>query len=344
MVRKTREHTVLALIVGLYIRTGRPVASGQVANCPDVLLSPASIRTVMSRLEERGLIIRAHASAGGVPTDRGLRAALDQDLPKRRVSPRARAEIERRITALGHDFIDDLSWLASLAAELTSNAGVAVRPMEDEPTLQGLSLIRLGADLALAIVVGDDGTLTRRAIRIPHTRGDRWIGELGSRANERYGRRRLDDIRRELTAASASLGWTGDELAVLQQAFDRSETAEVTVAGTDKLLESEAFRELDRLRDAVGVLENRSGLADEWRRTLKTSRGGPCVVFGCESELTAAGDLGMVATLIHRSGRTVGAVGVVGPKRMDYPRIVPVVDYIGRAVTRRLDEPGAMNA
>ena len=113
---------------------------------------------------------------------------------------------------------------------------------------------------------------------------------------------------------------------------------EVQVAGTDHLLSSTDFAEADRIRSLVATLQDRQRIVREWRRALH--HGGPQVLIGHESELTAEGDLGMVATLFYHQGRSAGALGVVGPRRMDYGRIVPVVEFIGDTLTRMLEEGG----
>jgi heat-inducible transcriptional repressor len=341
--RKSRDDTVLAVLVGLYLRTGKPVASSQVARCPSVMLSPATVRTVMARLEERGLIVRSHPSSGGVPSDLGLRGVLDRDLPRRRVSPAARRVIESRVQAAPGGIVEDLSWIAQLTAQLTREAGVAVRPMDDEPSLAALSLVRLDRQRVLAVVIGDDGAVAKRICEAGDENSVPDVTRLAARAMERFSGRSLDAIRRRLESDDAGWRWRPAEHRLLTQAFARSGDAEVTVAGAGNLLEHAGLEKSDGLRTAAGLLEDRAGLAREWRRTF-ASGPGTRVLLGGESSLTAEGNFGMVATLFHRSGRRVGALGVIGPRRMDYGRIVPVVDYIGKALTRRLEEPGAMHA
>ena len=115
--------------------------------------------------------------------------------------------------------------------------------------------------------------------------------------------------------------------------------AEVQVAGADTLASSSEFAEVDRLRSLVNVLQDRTRLASSWRRALRGRR--TRVIIGEESELTASGGLGMVASVFYREGRRVGALGVVGPRRMDYGRIVPLVEFVADMVTGMLEEPGA---
>jgi heat-inducible transcriptional repressor len=116
---------------------------------------------------------------------------------------------------------------------------------------------------------------------------------------------------------------------------------EVQVAGTDNLLKSDDFIEIERVRNLFETLEDDERIAREIRKALSGCQ--TRVIIGRESALTASGELGMITTLFYRDGRRAGALGVVGPRRMDYARIMPVVEFIGDSLTKMLQEPGAMN-
>ena len=150
-----RDTTVLREIVLQYVRTGRPVSSGQVARTPAVALSPASVRNVMAELEEMELLQRPHPSAGARPTDLGLRMVLERSRMKKLPSA-IRHRLEQRIVQRRRELVEDLGWVAEVAAELTGEAGVVARPLDDERILEAVSLIRLGKGRILGIVVTGD--------------------------------------------------------------------------------------------------------------------------------------------------------------------------------------------
>ncbi len=342
-----REFVVLNGVVEEYIRTGAPVASRQVARSSTLRLSPATIRNVMARLEEGGYLARSHASAGCVPTDAGFRMYVDSLEPIRRPPIRVRSALLEKVTANRREIVEDLEWVAQVIADATREAGVAVRPMDEGPVLEAVSLVDLGARRVLGVVVTNDGSVEKRVLlrdREPK------VGELQQESeflNRAYRGTSIDTIRR-IAASEEHEVSEGDPIAERAMATARClfqedvGEYEVQVAGTDKLLDSVDFAEAERIRSLLAALQDRRRIVSEWRRAL--DRGRTQVILGHESEVTASGNLGMVATLFYRRGRPAGALGVVGPRRMDYGRIVPMVEFVGDTLTRLLEEPGASYA
>jgi heat-inducible transcriptional repressor len=171
--------------------------------------------------------------------------------------------------------------------------------------------------------------------------------EIANLLSERFRGFELNDIKSAVHDDHCAAGEDVGELE--QQAFAmmrdllpaEDSLVEVQVAGTDKLLQTDDFAEIERVRSLLATLDDRHRIFDEIRRAL--SSGPTQVLIGRESEITASGELGMVTTLFFKDGKRAGAVGVMGPKRMDYTRILPVVEYVGDSLTKMLQEPGAMH-
>lgn len=338
-----RERSVLETIAGIFIRTGRAVASHQVAGRARHRLSPASIRSVMARLEERGLLSRSHPSAGCVPTDAGLRSFLDMDLPRRRPSAKLRRRVEARFNKVQHEVVDDFQWVAGLAADLTNEAGVVVRPIGEDPVLESLTLVPLGGGRVLGVMVTIDGWVGKQVTSLSEVGKNEDFSGLAARATARFRGVSFRHIRQRLRNGPGEDWCAQDwERGVLLGVFPPDEGGEVLVMGADNLLEHVNSSEIDRVRSVLKVLDDRPQIAWEWRRTLSTGSLG--VVIGSESELTASGNLGMVATLFYRGERAAGAVGIVGPRRMDYGRVVSIVRCIGETLSEYLDEPTSPGA
>jgi heat-inducible transcriptional repressor len=334
-----RERFVLETIAGIFLRTGRAVASHQVAGRPAQRHSPASIRSVMARLEERGLLSRSHPSAGCVPTDQGLRVFLDLDLPRRRPSAHLRRRVEASFKEVRREIVDDFQWVAGLAANLTNEAGVVVRPMGDDPVLESITLVPLGGNRVLGVLVTADGWIGKQVISVTENRRDDEFSRLAERTTARFRgmtfRCIRDQIEHDSDENPRGAGWERDALLGV---FPRDEGGEVLVKGAENLIDHEAFSEVDRIRSVLKVLDDRPQIACEWRRALATGSTG--VVIGSESRLTANGNLGMVATLFYKGDCAAGAVGIVGPRRMDYGRIVSIVRCIGETLSEYLDDRG----
>ena len=341
-----RALSVLCAVVELYIRNGEPVASQRVAHHSGLGLSSATIRNVMAELEDGGFLTRLHSSAGRAPSDKGFRLYID-NLPRRSAPPPAvRDALASQILAMRRELIEDIEWVAQLIAQATNEAGVAVRPLGEGPVLEAVSLVLLGHRGVLGLVVGSDGSVEKRLLELDENLSREDLQQLSNFMTRRLSGAPLQDASEFLTRLGESdePGPDGELLsnarAVVQQLSSiEDDDVEVRIAGTENLLVSADFSEIDRVRSLLTTLEDRTRLAAEFRRAF--ARGRTQVLIGAESETTAQGNLGIVATLFFRDRRQVGAVGVVGPRRMDYQRIVPVVEYIGDSLTQMLETSGA---
>jgi heat-inducible transcriptional repressor len=344
-----RALSVLCAVVELYIRSGEPIASKMVARHSGLGLSPATMRNVMAELEEAGYLNRPHPSAGSVPSDLGYRVYVN-NLPRPGAPPPAvRRALEGRMEALRRDLVEDIEWVARLVAEATSEAGVAVRPLGDGPILEAVSLVRLDDRRVLGVVVTDDGAVEKRVLEFGADHSREQLQALSNYLTRLLAEVPIREIEHRF---DRSIG-VADDLVDEQIQHDARETirllfcrheddAEVRFAGTENLLASSDFSEIDRVRSLIATLQDRSCLAKEFRRAF--AHGRTQVLIGEESEATASGNLGIVATLYFRDRRRAGAVGVVGPRRLDYQRIVPVVEYIGDTLTQMLESSGANHA
>ncbi len=340
----SREQTVLCCVVELYIGSGVPVASREIANASGLNLSSASIRNVMAKLESKGYLGRPHPSAGSVPTDRSFRIFVDTLRP-RQVPNSVRRRLLERMSAMRRELVEDLEWVAKVTADATNEAGMAMRPMGEKPVVEAVSLVALGGRRVLGVIVTSDGSIEKRVLLRDDQPTREELQEESSFLTGELGGRSIDGIREQplCTGGEPPGSVEARSREAAQQLFaDCGESVELQLAGTDRLLQSADFVEADRVRSLFSTLQDRRRIATEWRRAF--DRGPTQVIIGRESEVTASGNLGMVATLFYKEGRRAGALGVVGPRRMDYTRIVPVVEFIGDTLTRMLEEPGARHA
>lgn len=339
---------VLFAIVELYIRSGGPVASREVARVSGLGLSSATIRNMMSELEESGYLSRPHASAGTVPSDRTLRLYVDTVSSGSRLSPVIRCQLTRQMDEVRRELVEDFAWVARLTADMTNEAGVAVRPFGVGRFLEAVSLVAMEGSRVLGLLVTADGTVEKRLLTLGHELTRDRLQEIANYLTREFRGLNLDEVTAAVQFPADGRAET-DRDALEQQAYEiirglvppASARVEVQVAGTDNLLQSEDFAEIERVRSLFATLDDEQRIVSEIRRALE--RGSTQVIIGRESALTASGELGMVTTLFYKNGHRAGAVGVVGPRRMDYSRIVPVVDFIGNSLTKMLQDPGAMH-
>ncbi len=344
----TRQRSILNQIVERYIASGEPVASRQVARSSNVSLSPATVRNVMAELETDGYLYRSHKSAGSVPSDLGFRVYVDSIVPGRGLPAAARRSLVEKMTLLRRELAEDLGWVAHLVAEVTNEAGVAVRPMGEKGELEVVSLLPIGERRILGVVVTTNGSVEKRVFFSADEVSREELIRIANTLNHLFHGRSMDWIARHPLVVGT---WAGHEdstvfdehgadpeiQAFAHDLFSTSQDpVEVLFAGTENLMMRPDFQEVDRLRSLMVLFQDREKIVQEWRQRFVGSD--TQVVIGDESEMTASGHLGMVATLFHREGKRIGAVGIVGPRRMNYLRVIPVIEFVGHTLTQMLDE------
>lgn len=331
-----RMREIFGLVVEAYLERGQPIGSKALAGT--VSLSPASIRGVMQELEERGLLTHPHTSAGRVPTEGGLRLFVDGIMQASAPDPRERAEIERQI---GRDQpIEDALAAASAALSgLSQAAGVVLAPRL-EMRLRQLSLVPLSRDRALAVLVGADGSVENRVVSIDPGTSPEALTEVANFVSARLSgltlaeaearlRQEIRDRHEALDVAAAELIASG----LAAWSVDHERRPVLIVRGQANLIDESAAEDLDRVRRLLDELENRQEIA----RLLESARDAPgCRIFiGSENRMFALSGSSVIAAPYRGShGEVVGVVGVIGPTRLNYARVVPMVDFTAKALTR----------
>jgi heat-inducible transcriptional repressor len=331
-----RMREIFGLVVESYLEGGQPVGSKALVG--SVNLSPASIRGVMQELEERGFLTHPHTSAGRIPTETGLRLFVDGIMQASAPDPRERAEIERQIVR-DQPIEDALAAASAALSGLSHAAGVVLAPKQ-ELRLKQLNFVPLSAHQALAVLVGSDGSVENRIVALDSGASAAALNEVSNFVNARLAGLTLGEAearlraeireRKELIdAAAAELVASG--LAAWTQ--DHARRPVLIVRGQANLIDETAAEDLDRVRRLLGELEE----AQEIARLLESARDAPgCRIFiGSENRMFALSGSSVIAAPYRGSqGQVVGVVGVIGPTRLNYARVVPMVDFTAKALTR----------
>ena len=337
-----RARDIFRRIVETYLETGEPVGSRTISR-GGVQLSPASIRNTMQDLSELGLLGAPHVSAGRLPTHAGLRLFVDGLLEVGDVGEADRRSIEARLSAHGRNFDDALNEASAILSGLAGGAGVVVSPVRDAG-VKHVEFVALGADQALAIMVFEDGLVENRLMRRPAGITPAALQEASNFLNARLrgktlGEAKLDVVaelgraRRELDNAAARLiedglaAWSGGEGA----------SRALIVRGRANLLgDSTAAIDLERVRMLFDDLEQKEqliGLLDDVRDAE-----GVRIFIGAETRLfSLSGSALIAAPYMSGQRKVLGAIGVIGPARLNYARIIPLVDYTAKALGRMMD-------
>jgi heat-inducible transcriptional repressor len=331
-----RMREVFGLVVESYLERGVPIGSKALAG--SISLSPASIRGVMQELEERGLLTHPHTSAGRIPTDSGLRLFVDGIMQAVVPDPREKREIERKI-ARDQPIEDALAAASAALSGLSQAAGVVLAPKR-EVVLKQLNFVPLNERRALAVLVGADGSVENRIVSLDVGTSAPALAEVSNFINARLAgmtlseaearlRAEIRDRKELIDAAAAELVASG--LAAWSQ--DHARRPVLIVRGQAKLLDDTAAEDLERVRRLLDELEE----AQEIARLLESAHDAPgCRIFiGSENRMFALSGSSVIAAPYRGSqGEVVGVVGVIGPTRLNYARVVPMVDFTAKALTR----------
>ncbi|WP_082640595.1 MULTISPECIES: heat-inducible transcriptional repressor HrcA [Aureimonas] len=340
-----RSREIFRLIVDSYLETGEPVGSRNLSRLLSSALSPASIRNVMSDLEALGLIYAPHVSAGRLPTEVGLRFFVDAFLEVGDVPERERAEIEKKVRDHGERRPVDalLTEASQLLSGLSRGAGIVVAAKAD-PRLKHIEFVRLDAARALVVLVGENGEVENRILDLPPGITAAQLVEAANFLNAHVVGRTLAEARRRIEAlkeeTSRQLGELSRQLVDAGLAVWAGEGAgqpsRLIVRGRANLLDSlSAADDLDRLRHLFDDLESKTSIME--LIDLAEAGNGVRIFIGSENKLfSLSGSSLVIAPYSDSDQRVIGAVGVIGPTRLNYRRIVPMVDYTARLVSRLL--------
>ena len=336
-----RSRAILRQIIETYLMTGEPVGSRNLSRSLPMTLSPASIRNVMSDLEHAGLIFAPHTSAGRLPTDSGLRLFVDGLLEVGHLTAEERRTIEAQIAARQAKSIDQvLSEAGEMISGLSHCAGVVLTEKQDA-RLRHIEFVPLEPGKALLVIVGADGSVENRVLTLPAGLPNSALTEAANYLNAKIHDKTFAEARavigKELKTAKAKL----DELTqkvitagLAEWSGALGDRKSLIVRGQSNLLKDlNAEEDLERIRMLFDDLEEKSDLV----RLLELAEEaeGVRIFIGSENKLfSLSGSSLIVAPFQDETRKVVGVLGVIGPTRINYARIVPMVDYTAKLVSR----------
>ncbi|MBR4127031.1 MAG: heat-inducible transcriptional repressor HrcA [Alphaproteobacteria bacterium] len=333
-----RFRDIFKSLVDAYLETGEPVGSKTISKLLDFSLSPATIRNVMAELEEAGLLLSPHTSAGRIPTERGLKLFVDGFLEIGSLEKEERHAIEAHCRTTGVSLETMLTQATTMLSGLSKCAGLVIAPKTEAP-LKHIEFVHLGAERALVVMVTADGVVENRLISIPAGTLPAALTEATNYLNARLQGRTLEEARSEILAemdshkaqldavssrliAEGLATWGGDKKGIL------------IVKGQANLLENiQAAEDLERIRTLFNVLEAQESMTKLLDLTEKAE--GVQIYIGSENELFALSGCSMIMAPYRNSNeKIIGAVGIIGPTRMNYARIIPLVNYTSQVVSK----------
>ncbi|WP_150287477.1 heat-inducible transcriptional repressor HrcA [Rhabdaerophilum calidifontis] len=339
-----RSRDIFRRIVEGYLETGEPVGSRNISKVLPIALSPATVRNVMQDLEDLGLVYAPHVSAGRLPTEQGLRLFVDSILEIGDIPAEDRARIETQLAAGGsrRSFEDALAEATSLLSGVSRGAGVVVTSKSNK-RLKHIEFVRLDPSQALVVLVADDGSVENRLVALPPGLPASALIEASNYLNHRLKGRTIGEVRAEIAANRAAMEAEISALtsrlveAGLASTADEAGEMRLIVRGQANLLEDlTALADLERMRRLFADLEREKDVIDLLSRAEEGD--GVRIFIGSENKLFSLSGSSMIAAPFRDSSqKIVGIVGVIGPTRLNYARIVPMVDYTARVMGKLLE-------
>ncbi|WP_435417602.1 heat-inducible transcriptional repressor HrcA [Parerythrobacter aurantius] len=330
-----RARAIFQLVVEGYLESGQPVGSKTLAQDQSLNLSPASIRSVLADLEAVGLLAAPHTSAGRLPTETGLRLFVDGMMQVAEPTRAEREAIEARLEKSG-PIEQALEATSAMLSDLSGAAGMVMVPSR-EPRLAQITLVPLGQGRALAVLVGEDGGVENRVIEVGDTPAH-LLEQVSNYITARLMGRTLAEasaaMRQEIAAGKSALDKASQDLVERGLAVWTEDTAKrplLIVRGQANLLDTSALEDMERVRSLLDDLENKQSVAEllETAREAQATR----IFIGSENRLFALSGSSVIASPYRdREGRVVGVLGVIGPTRLNYARVVPMVDFTARSL------------
>ncbi len=338
-----REREILRALVQDYIQTGEPVASQPLLARHELDCSPATVRSVMSDLEALGFLEKPHASSGRIPTERGYRLYVDSLLKVRPPSPQDRDRIERLAHAAS-DVGRLLEGTADLLHSLSHHAGVVTTPRPRVDPVRQVEFVRLRENRVLAVFVSEAGIVTNKLVQLEFPMAAADLERAANYLNEKIQAlaqaaetlgavrdRILEDMRADQSALHDLLQ---KALALAEQTFGSPDEERVLVDGEESFLDAPEFADVRKARALLKAFAEKDRILRVLDRVLTSQE--VQIFIGAESEFAAVPDVSVVAAPYGRGDHVLGTLAVVGPTRMNYARVIPLVDLTARQISRAL--------
>jgi heat-inducible transcriptional repressor len=334
----TRSRQILEAIVEDYIATAEPVGSGAVARRHALTFSPATVRNVMANLEEMGLLTSPHTSAGRVPTEKAYRFYVDSLVGLRQVSREEKKQIIRRCRQSGAGLPDILKETSRTLSSLSNYVGIVVAPSFTSDIFRHIEFIRIGTRKVLAILVSSNGLVQNRLVETGEDIPESDLVAMSNYLNELMRGLTISQVRERILAEMQDEKVRYDSM--MTQALRLSEQAvttssdEIFVEGQARILDQPEFSDAARMKEIFRAFEQKGQMLQLLSRCMNSD--GVQIYIGSETPVSQSAGVSLITSRFVTSNNTVGLLGVIGPTRMGYSSVIPIVDYTARLVSRLL--------
>ncbi len=339
MVLDERKFMILRAIIDDYIVTAMPVGSRTISRKSGVGFSPATIRNEMSDLEELGYLAQPHTSAGRVPSDKAYRLYVDQLLASDEISPEEKQRIEEYIKKRSGQVEDIIRAAADVMADVTQYTSVVVAPRIQTLRIKRVQLVPVTEGTALMIVVTSAGIMKDALIQVPNDISSQSLFSLSEMLTSELEGHTLEEVRqifsRVFRDMSLNRRLLGGVMKVMEEKLTEDAPEDVVVGGTTKLLNYPEYSDIEKAKRFLAIFESKDRLAG----LLKKSGGVEISIrIGSENEMEALRSCSLVTATYRVGAHGNGTLGIIGPTRMNYRRVITRMEYMGQVISKMLSE------
>ncbi len=334
-----RSRQILEAVIEDYIRTAEPVGSRSVSRKHSLALSPATIRNVMSDLEELGFLASPHTSAGRIPTDKAFRFYVDSLLTVRSIEKEQQEQILSQYKLHGKDVAEILKETSRILSSFSHYMGVVVTPRFNATFFRHMEFIRLGGRTILAILVSKNGVVQNKIIETDEVMCSEDLVRMSNYLNELLQGLTIAEVRNRILLEMQDEKVRYDTmlaraLNLSAQTLDENGT-EVFIEGQFNILELPEFADVTRMKDVFRAFEEKNQLVTLLDRCIESE--GVHIFIGSENYLSRMEKMSVITAPYMTGSKTVGVLGVIGPTRMGYDRVIPIVDYTAKLLSKLLE-------
>ena len=336
-----RSKQIFKSVVETYLETGSPSGSETILKKAELNMSSSSIRSILANLQKEGLLFAPHTSAGRLPTDKGMRLFVDGLLEFGRLSDIEQANIKQQCLSRGESYEEVLDEASKMISGLSSHAGIVVAP-KYQNNIKHIEFIRLNSKQIISIIASTTGQIENRIIEDDGNYTENTLKEVSNFVNSKYSNKNIEEIKKqmqsEITNSKGKLELLSKSLVQkgILELEPNTENPYIFLHGQSTLLEDELIsKDLDQIRNLFDEIENKTTFVNILENT--NSAKGVQIFIGSKNFLFKHSGFSMVmAPYKNKDQKIIGAIGVVGPTRLNYAKIVPLVDYTSKIIGRVL--------
>ncbi len=337
-----RTENILFCVINEFIKTGEPVGSRTISKKYNINLSPATIRNIMADLEDMGLLYQPHTSAGRVPTKEGLKFYVNSLMNFTKVPNIIKNEIDRFFQSSDSNFQNVLNQISDFLADITNYIGIVVSPDIKKLKLKHIEFVRLNDKQILVIIVNELGQVENKIIEMEKDSiSQLQLDRLSQYINNKYSGKDLNEIKGEILKEieflknnfNSKVSEIVDKFTNIE--WEESAEKEVIVKGLNKLLESDVVKsDLNQLKNFIKIFEEKSQLLELLDKAYQS----PGIQIYIGSNAPYLEDMSIITSTYSKGDKILGALGIIGPLRMDYETIIPLVDYTSKLISSILEK------